>query len=267
MSTSLLLLIHSSITADSSNIDEPLNISLLCVAAVLAPAFVIWMHYQTKKDKPALIPNTLWRDRVFTSVCLSVFFTWGSFNSFEQLLSLWLQLVQHNDALQTSIRFLPQTVVGVIVNGLVGVFVHRFQVFWIIVPSIILSLSAPILMGCSGTHWSYWAAAFPAISLNVVGADVLYTIANLLISSRFPDDAQGLTGGVFNTMAQVGKSVGLALSAVISNAVAKEHNTNHSGDILADSYRAGIWLCLAMNIMTLIVAVWGLRSVGKISHR
>ena len=225
------------------------------------------MHHRVRSSQPALIPNSLWRSRIFSSICLGVFFTWGSFNSFEQLLSLWLQIIQHVSPLQTSVRFLPQTVVGVAINATIGLFVHRLSVFWIVVISTIISLAAPIIMGVSGIDWIYWAAAFPAISLNVVGADSLYTVANLLISSRFPKDAQGLTGGVFNTLAQVGKSVGLALSAVVTNTVTKGSSGADREEKLADGYRAGIWLCLGLNVMTLCVSLWGLKGCGRVESK
>ncbi len=208
------------------------------------------MRYQVSHERPALIPNSLWRERVFTSICLGVFCTWASFYSLEQLLSLWLQLVQHNSPLHTSLRFLPSTIVGVAVNAATGLFVHKFPVFWILVITTGVSLSAPIFMGVSEPSWIYWAAAFPAISLNVVGPDVLYTVANLLISDRFPDDAQGLTGGVFNTVSQVGKSGGLALSAVIANTVSMKDSSTKDVERLASGYKAGFWFCLALNVVT-----------------
>lgn len=228
------------------------------------PAFSFWMRYQTSHERPALIPNSLWHERVFSSICLGVFFTWASFYSLEQLLSLWLQLVQHNSPLQTSIRFLPATLVGVTVNAATGLFVHRFSVFWIVVIATSVSLSAPIVMGVSQPSWIYWAAGFPAICLNVVGPDVLYTVANLLISDRFPPDAQGLTGGVFNTVSQVGKTVGLALSAVIANFVSMKDSSPEESERLASGYKAGFWFCVALNVVTLWACLWGLRHVGRV---
>lgn len=226
--------------------------------------FVLWMRHQVKTGQPALVPNSVWLNRIFASVCVGVFFTWGSFNTLEQLMSLWLQIVQRQSQLQTSIRFLPQTVVGVVVNAAVGLLIHRFSVFWVLITSCLISLSAPILMGLSGTRWIYWAAAFPAISLNVVGADCFYTIANLLISSQFPENEKGLAGGVFNTLAQVGKSLGLALSAVITDAITDSSKLNEEGDRVAEGYRGGFWFCLAFSVMTLCVVWWGLRKCGKI---
>lgn len=40
--------------------------------------------------------------------------------------------------------------------------------------------------------------------VNPLGADALFTVANLLITSVFPRKTQALAGGVFNTISQVG---------------------------------------------------------------
>lgn len=61
--------------------------------------------------------------------------------------------------------------------------------------------------------------AFPAVALNPIGADALFTVSNLVITSVFPSRMQGLADGVFNTIARIGKSVGLATSGVIAAGV------------------------------------------------
>lgn len=66
---------------------------------------------------------------------------------------------------------------------------------------------------------SYWEFVFPALALNVIGPDTLFTVSNLVITGVFPAKTQALAGGVFNTVAQIGKSVGLALSAVIATSI------------------------------------------------
>src|SRR5579859_4321454 len=48
---------------------------------------------------------------------------------------------------------------------------------------------------------------------------VLYTISNLAITSLFPVRTQALAGGVFNTIAQIGNSVGLAITSIVAASV------------------------------------------------
>lgn len=116
---------------------------------------------------------------------------------------------------------------------------------------------------------SYWSGAFLANTFNPVGADSLFTIANLLTTSVFPPKTQGLAGGVFNTVSQIGKSVGLALVAVIAASVTKdsEFKDKESPRALLQGYRATFWFCFALVLTTLVVSAWGLKRVGKVGHK
>lgn len=76
------------VTGSSSSIKEPLNATLITVAAVLVPVFVLWVGRQERHGKPALIPNSLWKIPAFTAVCLMVLLSWGVMNSMEYFVSL-----------------------------------------------------------------------------------------------------------------------------------------------------------------------------------
>lgn len=84
----LLLYVLAMVTSSYRNIYEPSNICLLTVAVVMITAFPFWMYLQDKNDKPALIPNRLWRKAAFTASCLAVFFCWASLNGIEYFTTL-----------------------------------------------------------------------------------------------------------------------------------------------------------------------------------
>jgi hypothetical protein len=77
-----MLILRRVITGSSSNIHEPQNIIMLSIAITLIPIFVFWMNRQEKLGKPAMIPNSIWKNSPFTTTCLVVFLTWGAFNPF-----------------------------------------------------------------------------------------------------------------------------------------------------------------------------------------
>ena len=112
----------------------------------------------------------------------------------------------------------------------------------------------------------YWEFVFPAITLSAVGVDVLFTASNLVITNAFPDKTQALAGGVFNTVAQIGKSVGLAMSAVIANSisVSQEKSGRPHTLVLLDGYRGAWWFCLGSTATVVLVSVAGLRNIGKL---
>lgn len=55
--------------------------------------------------------------------------------------------------------------------------------------------------------------------MDPLGADLMCPIAMLAMTDAFPLKTQALAGGVFNMVAQIGKSVGITTSAVLSQHV------------------------------------------------
>ena len=132
-----------------------------------------------------------------------------------------------------------------------------------------ISALAPLVMAFAKPGTSYWESAFLANTFNPVGADSLFTVANLLITSIFPAKTQALAGGVFNTISQIGKSVGLALVAVIAASVTKdsEFKDKSSPEALLQGYRVTFWFDFALIVCTVGVSAWGLRKIGKVGHK
>jgi Na+/melibiose symporter-like transporter len=256
-------------TGNISSIHRPFTIAPLTIALALLPAFVFWVSRQERLGKPAIIPNSIWRNKVFTSICIDVFLVWGSFNATETLTTFFFQDVQSLSATQTSLRFLPAPVTGLLTNVVMGLLVHRMNADWAVVGATTISCISPCLLAVIDPHAPYWAFAFPAMALNVIGSDVLYTVSNLVITAAFPDKTQALAGAVFNTIAQIGKSVGLALTAVIAGSVTlqSEYQDKSSPPALLEGYCAAWWYCLAVTLTTLFISLWGLRYVGKLGFK
>ena len=117
----------------TSAIRSPTNISLLVLALALISGFVVWVGRQERVNRPALIPNSLWRNKVFTSIRINVILIWSAFDAFEQIVNFFFQDVQHLSPLQAAVRFLPGPVSGVLVGTLMGFIVHRFRADTIVV--------------------------------------------------------------------------------------------------------------------------------------
>lgn len=254
------------VTAAVSNLRAPPNITLLCVALVLLPAFVLWVGRQERLMRPAIIPNSLWKNTVFTCICITVFLTWAVFNVTQYLLTLYFQEVQELSALQTSLRFLPMVVSGCLTNIGTGLLVQRVSANWLVFGGSAITAASPLIMCFIHKDWPYWYGAFLANLLSPISADVLFTVSNLLITSVFPSKTHGLAGGVFNTLSQIGNSVGLAVAAVIATTVtaSSPYKDKHSPDALLQGYRATFWACFGTATMILGVVGWGLRNIGRV---
>jgi MFS family permease len=89
-STSLAMFSYvlATLSADSKNIQEPSSIVILIISLLLMVLFPLWMWFQEKRGCPALVPNYLWKNLAFSSICALTLLTWGVQNSLELFTSL-----------------------------------------------------------------------------------------------------------------------------------------------------------------------------------
>nr|KMM64779.1 efflux protein [Coccidioides posadasii RMSCC 3488] len=226
------------------------NIVLLVVSGVLLVAFPCWMYYQVKNGRPALIHNKLLEEffvHFHLHFCLPVF-----------------QTIQELSALQSSIRFLPNVIMGVLVNIVTAYFVARVELRTLGVISALITMIAPVLMATVDIDEDYWLAPFWALLFSPVNPDMLSTLSNLVISDSFPADIQSLAGGVFNGVSQFGNSLGLAATAAIAASVTEHSDINLSHkELVMKGYRSAFWTIFAATTLVVIVSVfvelWGKR--------
>ncbi|KAL4909672.1 major facilitator superfamily domain-containing protein [Aspergillus multicolor] len=225
---SLLCYLLATLSVDPSRIKSPEYITILCFTATAFPAFIAWPHHRVNAGKPALIPNALWKNRSFSSICATVALS--------------------NRSLSAPIRILPSLVAGVLVNIIVGLFVHRISAFRIVTAaSAICAVSTP-LMALVQPSAPYWANGFLAHVLQPVSFGALYTVGLIVITDSFAKDTQALAESVFNTASQFGNALGLAVLQVVSTVVSA--GTDDSREkALMNGYRASFWTMFGSMIL------------------
>lgn len=165
-------------------------------------------------------------------------------------------------------------VVGVAIGLSCGLFVDKVAAGWLVTIASVLCAGAPLLMAVMDPGWTYWYMAFWAQALSPIGVCVLFTVGLLIISDVFPDKSQALAGAVFNTVGQFGLSFGVGMCQLVALGVTgnKGQSTHGSedeselpeGDTLLRGYRASFWMMHGFMILCTVVALFGLRRVGKV---
>ncbi|KAE8150551.1 major facilitator superfamily domain-containing protein [Aspergillus avenaceus] len=262
VSLALLSFVLAEITESYHSLRKTYIIVLLVISIALIPTFVAWVEWQERRGRPALIPNSLWKNTMFSATCIIVFFTWAVFNALQYFSSLYFQQIQHHSALISSLMFLPMVGVGVITNIFTGYMVDKVRVGVLVFGSASVSTISPLLMALVNPSWGYWRGPFVAMLLSPLHPDVLFTVSNLIISHAYPGQNQALAGAVFNSVSQVGNSVGLAVSAAIAASV-----QDHSHDDILKGYQAAYWLMFAAMIVVCVVSYFGLRGGGYIGKK
>lgn len=84
----MLLYVLAMTSSSYKRLEEPQIIALLSLSIVLIAAFPWWMNFQVRRGKPALIPNKVWRNWAFTSVCLAIFLCYAGMTAIEYFTTL-----------------------------------------------------------------------------------------------------------------------------------------------------------------------------------
>jgi MFS family permease len=94
---------------------------------------------------------------------------------------------------------------------------------------------------------------------------VLFTIAHLIVTDIFPSNMHALAGAVFNTVAQLGTSLGMSVIAIVSSSVINSSLSpdKHSPEALMVGYRAAFALCFVLMLLSALTS-FGLRTVGRL---
>ena len=128
------------------------------------------------------------------------------------------------------------------------------------------SAAAPAILAFTSPSWNYWIAMFPAMCLIPLSSDLLFNVANLVITSSFSSSDQTLAGGVFSTVSQLGSSIGLAVTGALASSrsasVSKTGAT--ASQVQLEGIRAAFFTCVAAAIISSLISTIGLRKSGKV---
>ncbi|KZM26185.1 uncharacterized protein EKO05_0000435 [Ascochyta rabiei] len=272
----ILAYVLAILSADLATIRSAETATLLALSIVLLLAFPAWMYYRERVNKPALVPNKLWRNIPFTSTCIMVALSYGVMNSIETFSSLYFQEIQQATPLTTSLYLLPNLATGVLLNVLVGTFVHKIPALYLVSISAVICSISPLLMAVMDPSWNYFYLAFWAQVCAPFSADVLFTVGLIIVSDNFLERDQALAGAVFNMVAQFGMSLGMGSCQVVAlGVIGSDKSSNDGGSGHGDSsthdprellkgYRASFWTMFGYMLCCVCIAIVGLRKAGKV---
>lgn len=97
-------------------------------------------------------------------------------------LAFFMQELRAWSAIIIAVHLLPQALAGLLWNVIVGNILHRVNNTILMAAGALAYLVADILLSLMSADSNYWAFIFPALILNVVGADFQFNVANVSFS-------------------------------------------------------------------------------------
>ncbi|PNY29144.1 MFS-type transporter [Tolypocladium capitatum] len=251
--------------------------SLLVVAA-----FVVWQRHLELGGGggPPLVKVSIFGNLRFSAVMVIMCLFSASFSSFVIYATYFFQDFQGLSPLQTTVRFVPMGVTGLVVAVIVAQLLSRVPTLFILVcGNLSVSLASLLFAVPSAPTTSYFAYGLPAMILSVVGADTTLPSLTLFTSQALPREDQAVGGALINAVGQFGRAMGLAVGTAIQTAVmagARGVTIDRVGGMepwdtaSLKGIRAGSWVNVGFGMASLAVVLVAFRSmeiVGRTGPR
>lgn len=251
---------------------------LIVISVLLLAIFVAWQWYQEKHmtSKP-LMKVSVFKNARFSAAMVIMALFFAAFNDLIVSATFIFQDYQALGALQTTLRFIPTGASGIITAFIVSHLISRVPTWWMLLfGNLSVSVSCLLFAIPIPPDTSYFAYGLPAFILSVIGADTAWPSLTLFTSKTLPQEDQALGGALINSMGQIGRAIGLAITTATQTAViARDRGVpvEQSGKILPweaaslAGLRAGIWFNFGLGLCcAIVVAVYfrGTGIVGKI---
>ncbi|RYN27001.1 hypothetical protein AA0114_g12590 [Alternaria tenuissima] len=255
---------------------------LIVVALIVIIAFGFWQHYlETKTAKRPLMKMSIFKNGKFTAanVLMALFFS--SFNNYLIFATYWFQDYQGHSVIQTTLRFLPNGITGILVATITGQILSRVPGDYILTFSTIcVSISSMLFAIPIPVDTTYWAYGFPAMVLCVSGADTIFPVLTLFVAKTLPAEDASLGGALITAVGQIGRAIGLAIATAVQTAVvAREkglnvdqigtegHKTEPWDDALKVGIRTTAWFNFGMSVATTFIVIFFIRGIGIIGGK
>ncbi|GAW25027.1 putative major facilitator superfamily protein [Rosellinia necatrix] len=165
------------------------------------------------------MPLHIWKDRNFSLIIIVVILGNMSFQATGFWIAFFMQQVQGLSTLNVAVRLLPMAIAGLLWNVLAARILHRVNNTLIMIFGAVSYLAATLLFSFMGANSNYWAFIFPALVLNVAGADLQFNVANMYVLQSLPSHQQSLAGGIFNVVIRLSNTIVLGISTAVFSSV------------------------------------------------
>ena len=197
---------------------------------------------------------SIWRDRNFSVVMGVMLLGFMVFPIAEFFLALYFQEIWKWSPLMTAVHLLPMAIMGIIVNIVAGMVMHRVSNKALMIIGASAYTISFLLLGLNTYTSSYWAFCFPSLLLAVVCADLEFNVANLYVASSMPAHQQSIAGSLFQTVTKLCQSVGFGIGTAIFNAVGRTAKSGGRWDVATKPYSAVFWFAVAASGLSVVLA-------------
>jgi EmrB/QacA subfamily drug resistance transporter len=256
VTAAMLLLVSAVVGAPQSGWASAATLGSFAGAAVLLAAFGVI----ERRSPDPLLPFGIFRSASLTRANLCILALFGSYVSFQFLVTQYLQIASGWTALGTALVFLPAGVLVAVASPRMGLLLDRFG------PALMVTVALGCLVGGYalflriGPRPDYPGVILPSVLLIGAAFGLGFSALNVQATAGVADAKQGLASGILQTSMQIGGALVLA----IVTAVVDAHGGNRLGapQALLSAYRPALEVITGVAAVGVAIAASGLAFPG-----
>src|SRR5436190_12741510 len=249
----MLLLVYAVVSAPQAGWASPRT--LVSFAAAIALLGLLLAVERRSRDP--LVRLGIFRSGELTRANLGAMVLFGSYVSFQFLVTQYLQIMAGWSALATALAFLPAGVLVAAASPRVGQVLDRFGPARVVAAGFACLVAGYVLFLRVGPAPDYPTVILPSLLLIGAAFGLGFSSLNVQATAGVADHEQGLASGILQTSFQVGGA--MVLAAVTAVIDARGANQVVSAHTLA-AYRPALYVITGVAVAGLAVALTGLRS-------
>lgn len=239
----MLAAVYTIVTAPETGFTGTVIATLVAAVLLLAAFFVI-----ESRVRHPLVRLSIFKVTSIVRANLAAMAIFGSYITFQTIVSLYLQNTLGWEPLQMALALAPAGIIVAFLSPFAGRFIDRFGT----TPMIIAAMSAFVL----GYLWfilrggspqpAYFVDYLPSFLLLGLGFAIGFSAVMVQATEGITDEEQGLASGLVQTSGQIGGAIVLAIATSLISATAATS--------IAE-YRPGLYLVIAVAIIGLLASV------------
>jgi MFS family permease len=183
--------------------------------------FFLHVRSGEKRGRDVLLPLRLFRNKVANLGLGTQVIQWLVLQGSFFVVSVYLQEVNHYDAIKTGLMLTPATIGILVTSAGADRFARRHPQRWLIIAGFATTAVGMILLLAlvrANSGILTWA---PGLLLFGAGVGVMLTSSVNVVQSSFPEADQGEISGLSRSVSNLGSSLGTALVGSVLVAVAR----------------------------------------------
>ena len=253
----MLLLVYTVVSAQQAGWASARTIGSFAAVAVLLAGFV-WIELNSADP---LVRLGVFRLGALTRANIGAMTLFGSYVSFQFLVTQYLQTLNGWSALSTALAFLPAGVMVAVLSTRMGSIIDRFGTARVTVIAFACLVAGYAVFLQIGTRPDYPAVIMPAVLLIGLAFGLGFSSLSLAATAGVPDAEQGLAASLFQTSFQLGGAIVLAIVTAVVDAGGA--NRVLSAQATLGAYRPALAVITLVSALGATTALTALRPARR----